>query len=131
MTRQRIGSPVQSGPVPAAADSALIGSPAASPNAKQEDMTPEKIATARPLRKSNSATAAAFCSGDRLASLRAPAIATTAIPSSVTASPIRMTLPLAVPSSFGPNSPVKMGGISVPNTVHSPSTTAMPSDRPR
>ncbi len=41
---------------------------------------PEKTATATPLRKSNSATAAAFCSGLSAASLRAPAMATTMMP---------------------------------------------------
>ncbi len=63
ITRHSTGRPVHSGPVPAAAESALIGSPAASPKAKHDDMMPEKTATQMPLRKSNSATAVAFCSG--------------------------------------------------------------------
>ncbi len=131
MTRQSVGSPVQSGPVPAAALSALTGSPAASPKAKQLDMMPEKMATAMPLRKLNSATAAAFCAGERAASLRAPAMATTMMPSTVTARPSRMIWPDVVPAISVMKLPSTIGGISVPNTVHRPSTTAMPSDRPR
>ncbi len=63
--------------------------------------------------------------------MRAPALATTTMPSRVIASPSNVMLPLAVASNLGPKSPWKIGGISVPNTVHSPSTTAMPSDSPR
>ena len=42
-----------------------------------------------------------------------------------------MILPEALFSSFSAKSPWTIGGIRVPNTVQRPSTTAMPSDRPR
>src|ERR1700704_5554838 len=42
-----------------------------------------------------------------------------------------MTRPEVVPSTWLTNTPLKMGGIRVPNAAHNPNATAIPKESPR
>jgi hypothetical protein len=110
---------------------ALIGSPAASPYAKQALMIPEKVATTSPFFKSNSLIDSLFCSSDISRSFEIPAAPATAIPSRQIPTPQRMITPECVPKTWLANSPRKIGGISVPKAAVYPNATAIPSDMPR
>ena len=130
-TTTSTGSPCHNGAVPCFRVSALMGAPAARPYAKQALMTPDRVATAMPFFKSNSSMAAFCCSGDMARSLKIPARPAAAMPSKQTKIPRRMTRPELVPRTCVANTPLKMGGISVPNAAHSPRATAIPRERPR
>src|ERR1022692_1184619 len=130
-TTTSTGRPCHKTGVPCRSVICLMGSPAASPYAKQALMIPQKVATSRPRFRLNSLMAARFCSSDNSRSFEIPAAPANAIPVKQIATPDRITIPEWVPSTCLANSPRKIGGSSVPKAAVYPSATAMPSDRPR
>ena len=129
-TTTRTGLFCQRGWTPCSTARLAIGLPAAIPKAMQLLMIPAKIATSRPLRKSNSFMAARFCSVDSSLSLDIPAQPQTAIPSRQTTTPARMIRP-EVLANKSPKLPKYIGGIIVPNAAQNPSAIAYPRDIPR
>ena len=80
-------------------------------------MMPEKVATRMPLRRLNSLMTSCFFLAGISRSLDIPAIPAKAMPLRHTATPVRMTRPEMVPSTFGTKTPSKIGGIRVPNAA--------------
>src|ERR1022692_4012671 len=116
-TTTSTGRPCHKTGVPWRSVICLMGSPAASPYAKQALMIPQKVATSRPRFRLNSLMAARFCSSDNSRSFEIPAAPANAIPVKQIATPDRITIPEWVPSTCLANSPRKIGGSSVPKAA--------------
>ena len=121
-TTTSLGSPVHSAGVPAAALRSANGPAASSPKAMHELSTPQNSATPSPFLKLNSFTAARFASAGNSRSLLKPASAESAMPTTHTASPANVICPAAL-AAIVPIAPLKIGGISVPQTAEIPSAT--------
>ena len=122
--------PHQAAGVPACFAAASSAAPLCRPKFMPADAMPENSATSMPFLKSNSATAAFFCSSESSPSLNLPARPTNAMPSSEPITP-PSTIFAPVVATSAPALPVTIGGIRVPVAEQSPQPIASPRPMPR